>query len=244
MSTTKPFVAIVAGLAIVVADFRVGALDVLFDPAGWVLVGWAALTLSLPTAAWAAGAAAALSFSDAILPFRYVYIDRISGEQVDPRTTDPAEYVEVLAFEPASGLRLAVMAAAAVAAGLALWFLLDGLAHAARTAEADRAAWHLRLLRWMVPGLWVLPYLAVVTTAVATDGSFDPVWNGNLEYVVFAELIPFAWLAALLLTETGKAWTFPAHWTQPTPWPEPAMSPSGAGHRETIPSSSTCRLVL
>jgi hypothetical protein len=116
---------------------------------------------------------------------------------------------EHIAFDPASGLRLAVMAAAAAAAGVALWLLVGGLAHMALTAGHLRTARQLGWLRWLVPGSWVAPYLVVIAAAVATSDSFDPVWNGGLEYAVFAGLVPFAWLAVLLLQENGKAWTFP-----------------------------------
>jgi hypothetical protein len=211
---------VTVGLAIVVLDFRLGALDLAFDPFGWALVALAARKLLLGTTLWAACLAAVLSVSDAVLPFHYDYLDPVTGERVDPRTGIELGYPEHLAFDPASGFRLAVMALAVATAGVTLWLLLGGLAHMAQTAGEVRTANQLRGLRWLVLGLWAAPYLAVIATAVATDGSFDPVWNGELEYAVFVGVLPFALLAVLLLHESGNAWTFPAGTVHRSPWAE------------------------
>lgn len=220
----KPFPLIVLGLAIVVLDFRLRGVDAVFDPVGWLLVALGARDLSLRTAAWAASVAAVLSVADAVLPYRYVQLDPVTGERIDLGGRELADSAKILVYDPASGLRLAVMASATVAAGVALWLLLTGLLRKAQRESADRGARHLRLLRWIVPGMWAVPYLVVVADAVATDGSFDPVWNDELEYVVFLGLLSVAWLVWLLMIENGKAWTFPTSWEDRSPVPLPART--------------------
>jgi hypothetical protein len=143
-----PFPLIATGLAIVVLDFRMGAVDIAFDPLGWLLVAYGAWKLSHAVAASASVVAGVLSTSDALLPFHYVYVDWETGEVVDPRYGHPSE--QVVIFDHVSGSRLAVIALSMVAAGVALWLLLDGLARAARTAGSPRAAGQLRLLHWGV----------------------------------------------------------------------------------------------
>jgi hypothetical protein len=214
----KPFALIVVGLTIVVLDFRLRGVDTAFDPVGWLLVAVATRELALKAAMWAAGVAAVLSISDAVLPYHYEQLHPITGERIGPANEDIADSAKALVFDSASGLRLAALAAATVTAGVALWLLVTGLCRRAQQGDADRAATHLRLLRWIVPAVWAVPYLVRVALAVAADGSFDPVWNEEMEYWVFLGLVPVAWLSWLLLSENGKAWTFPAGWAETSAW--------------------------
>jgi hypothetical protein len=209
---------IAVGLALVLLDFRTESLDLLADPVGWAAVGFGAWRLADVGTTRLAGVAAVLSLGDAALPYSYVPIDPLTGEPVT--RTDPASIglPEHLRFEPVSGWRLAAMTLAVVVGGATVWSLLRGLERRARGQGELRTAGRLRLARWLVVATWVVPYLVGVGLAVTDSGRFDPIWNGDAEYVALVGLLVVAYVIGVLVAESSARWAQPhPPWT-PTPW--------------------------
>jgi hypothetical protein len=238
----RPLLVIAGGLAIVVVDFRTELVDWLADPVGWIAVAYAARRLALDRVAMVALVPAILSLSDVRLPYHRVRIDPVTGEVVAPANGARRGYPERLVFDSVSGWRLAAMALAMAAAGVTVWLLLDALAGRARATRDEGAAGRLRLLQWLVPAAWVVPYLVGVVAAVAGEGgSFDPIWNGRPAMAAtLVGLAAVAGLIVVLVRESGERWAVPpAMARRPSPWlsrrlgrrtnghgPDPATPPS------------------
>lgn len=204
----RPLALVAAGLLVVGIDIRTEHLDLLADPIGWLLVAEGARRRLLTVPAGLAVAAAALSLADLHLPYRRVRVDPETGEVVDGSLLSNA--APHLRFDEVTGLRLALLVLAMVVAGLALWTLLGALADRAAVAD-PRAARQLRLLRWLVPAGWSLPY--VVVAAGSTDG-FDPIWNDEREVLALLGLGLLGWVVVLLAHRSGEGWA-----VAPTPPP-------------------------
>jgi hypothetical protein len=217
----RPLSLITGGLALVVLDFRTESLDLLPDPVGWVLVAVGSRGVSLVGASWLAGLTAALSVSDAALPYRYVRIDPLTEDRVAPGERANVDLPLHLEFDPVSGWRLAAMTLAMSAAGVTLWSLLRGLERRAHAHAQTRTAGRLRVGRWLVAVAWVLPYLAAVSRAVVVDTEgFDPIWNGSAAYVALAGVAVLVYVVVVLVRETGAAWVQPEGPWYPSPWDE------------------------
>ncbi len=229
----RPLPMMVGGLALVVLDFRTEALDLLPDIVGWALIAVAAWRLALRAAACLAVAAGTASLADAWLPYRYVRVDPTTGERVPDGLGADLDYPLRLVYDDISGWRLAAVALAALLAGLALWTLLAGLGHLARSGGRAGPAGQLRMVGWLVVALWTVPYLGAVANAVASEsGAFDPVWNGGLVYVWLVALALFAYLVVLLLRESGQLWTSPVGSLDLTPWEERQFGGGGPTTRD------------
>jgi hypothetical protein len=213
----RPLAMIVLGLALVVADFRLDALDLVPDLLGWALVAYAAWQLRLVVPALLAAATGVASVAEAWLPFRYVIIDPETGE---PSTDFIGETNNMsLRYEDVSGWQLAGMTLSMVLAGCTLWLLLSALAARAQAGGRAQAARHLRVARWLVVGLWTVPFVgAVAHSVVAESGRFDPVWNGNLTWTWLAAVAAFAYAGAVLLQERNLAWALPAGTVSGSRW--------------------------
>jgi hypothetical protein len=206
----RPLTLIAIGLAAVAVDIRTEYFDMLPDALAWGLVALGAWRLSLTGPASAAGAAALLSLPEVSLPYRYVEVSvLLPGGGFDTS--------EQLVFDDLTGWRLAAVAAATIAGGVALWLLLGALGARAATGERLGTATQIRWLRWLTLGVWVVPYLVVVAvSALGQDGSFDPVWNGGLEYLALAGVVAVAALVVMLLRESNRAWAVPGWSDRPT----------------------------
>ena len=221
----RPLTFVAVGLALVAVDIRTEHLDLLPDALGWGLVGLGAWRLSLRRPAIAAAVTALLTLPEVSLPYRFVMVDPETGERITPRPGVQLAYPEHLIFDDLRGWRLAVAAAAGVAAGVALWLLLGALAGRASAWERGATARQIRWLRWLTVGVWVVPYLAVLTvSAMGDDAAFDPVWNGGVEPLALAGLVVVGALIAVLLRETNRAWAVPQWSGGPSPrlrflWP-------------------------
>ena len=196
----RPLVLIAVGLTMVAVDLRTEYLDLLADPVGWLLVAEGARRRLLTSPMWLAVGAAVLSLADLHLPFHRVRIDPETGEVIDGSLLSNAP--PHLRFDDVTGLRLGLMVLTMVVAGVAMWFLLDALAD--RSAVVDpKAARQLRLLRWLVPAGWSLPYVAV---ALASADGFDPIWNDEREVIAIVGLALVGWVVVLLATRSGADW--------------------------------------
>jgi hypothetical protein len=214
----RPLTWMAPGLVLVAVDFRLLAVDLLFDPLGWLMIAIGAWQIARPATVTAVGVAGLASFVDVLLPYRWVQIHPETGRVVEQVTTTRYAYPEVLIFDRVSGVRLVLLTLAFAAAGVALWMLLRDLTERAKGAGRTTTAKQLGLLRGLVPGLWVGPYLLGAVAAVGAGGSFDPVWNGGLAYVALVGLVPMLWLAGLLAWERDRAWALPRESASPPPW--------------------------
>ncbi len=212
----RPLSAVAIGLVIVAIDFRVLALDLLPDPIGWLLIALGAWRLSLLKAAGAACLAAVLSISDTVLAYRHVRLT-VTGEILSSSAGAPTGH---LRWDPVSDWHAVAMASAMLAGGVTLWWLLGALSGRAEQAGERATAQRLRVLRLVVPVVWVAPYLVVVAVAVIGSGSFDPVWNDGLELVALAGLVSLAALIGSLALEMNSAWALPASSAQQSRWEE------------------------
>jgi hypothetical protein len=229
----RPLLVIAGGLAIVVVDFRTELIDWLADPVGWIAVAYGARRLSLTVAAAAALVAATLSLSDVRLSYHRVRIDPVTGAVVDPAIGAQRKYPEHLVFDPVSGWRLAAMALAMVAAGVTVWLLLGPLARRAGRDGDRGAAGQLRVLQWLVPVAWAVPYLVGVAAAVVGNGGeFDPIWNGRPALAVtLIGLGAIGWLIVVLLLGAGERWAVsPALAGRPSPWLDRRLGRRTNGH--------------
>jgi len=191
----RPLLWIAAGLAVVAFDVRTARLDLRPDPIGWGLVVFGASRLSMRPVVVAAALTAALSIVDVQLPYHYQHVDPATGTVLTGTGG-----VERLVFDRLSGWSLALGLLSAAAGGVTLWLLLRTLERRARDSDPPAAS-RLRLLRWLVAGVWVAPYVAVL----AATG--DPVWNGaRLELVALAGLATMGGTIGMLLRGADAAW--------------------------------------
>lgn len=217
-ASVRPAFVVAVGVLVAAFEFRVRSVDLLLDPVGWLLVARGAHELGVARAVAAACVAAAASVTWAALPYRYVHLDPCTGEVVRNPQGPELDYPTQLRWERVSGAWAAVMAAALVAGGLALWWLLGELAGRARRSGADRSARTLQALRVALAAAWVAPFVAVVAAQVARDGTFDPVWNDGLELVAVPGLAAVSVLAVVLVRGRDRAWAVPAGRERPSRW--------------------------
>jgi hypothetical protein len=206
----RPLSWIAAGLLVIAFDMRIVAFDLLPDVIGWALIVVGAWRVARPATVAVLGLAAVTSLCDLVLPSRWAHVDPGNGRIVDDVTAIRLGYPEVLIFDRLEGGRLALLVLAYAAAAVAIWMLLHDFTARARAAGRDSAAKQLGLLRGLVPGLWIGPYLLGAVATLIAGGSFDPVWNHELEYVALLGLLPVTWLAVLAARERDHAWALPA----------------------------------
>jgi hypothetical protein len=214
----RPLSWIAPGILIVAIDFRLNAIDVLPDPIGWLMIAMGAWQLARPATVSAIGVAGVASLVEVALPYRWVQISPETGQVIHEKTTVRYAYPEILVYDGVSGVRLAFLVLGYATAGLAIWMLLRDLAARARSVGRLTAAHQLGLLRGLVPGLWIAPYVIGGIADLIAGRSFDPVWNDGLEYVALVGLVPVAWLVALLIVERDRAWALPTESPSPPPW--------------------------
>lgn len=213
----RPLTFVAVGLALIAIDIRTEYLDLLPDVVGWVLVAVGAWRLSLTRPAVAAAATALLVVPEVSLPYRFVMVDPETGERVRPQPGVDLAFPKHLIFDDLRGWRLAMLAAATIAGGLTLWLLLGALAVRAAAWERADTARQIRWLRWLILGVWIGPHLGVLVASASTgDGSFDPVWNGGLEFVALAGVVVVGALVLVLLRETNRAWAVPQSAQRPS----------------------------
>jgi hypothetical protein len=215
---TRALSLLAAGLVIVALDLRVVAVDVLPDVAGWLLVAAGSWKLALPRPAWLAVGAGVASAADVVAPYRYDNLDPITGEIVE-LPAPGTKYPQRLVFDHLHDVRLLLAVLAIVAGGLAVWSILGTLRRRADATGDDESARRLALLRWLVPSIWVAPYLALAVFQGAGDDGFDPVWNGGLELLALAGLAVVAGVVWVLATNSNRQWTATDD-ERTTPWAE------------------------
>ena len=227
----RPLTFVAVGLALIAIDIRTEHLDLLPDALGWSLVALGAWRCALTVPAIAAAATALLVLPEVSLPYHFVMVDPQTGETVTPRPGVDLAYPEQLVFDDLTGWRLAALAAAAVAGGVALWLLLGALAKRAAAWERVDTARQIRWLRWLTLVVWTGGPLVVLVVSVSSgEASFDPVWNGSLELLAMAGIVLIAALIAVLLRETNRAWAVP-RWSEHRSTRAGRLPPSTDGRR-------------
>jgi hypothetical protein len=202
---TRPLTLIAVGLVLVAVDLRVVAVDALPDVLGWALVGLGAWSLRLRLPAVLGAVAAVASALDLVAPAHREALDPLTGAVV-PHPAPGTAYDEILVFDRLHDLRLLLAIAAMVAGGWAAAQLVAAMRDRARAAGDGASARALSLLRWLVPLVWVVPYVGVaVGQGIGGDG-FDPVWNGNLELVAVAGIGVVGALAWIFATTSNRGW--------------------------------------
>lgn len=194
------------GVVVVALDFRLVALDLIPDAIGWLLIAVGAWKLALHRPAGLATAAALASAADVIAPHHYEDLDPVTGEVVvsaGPGT----EYPQRLVFDRLHDVRLLLVLLAMVAGGWALWSILGTLRHRAEATGDQESAGRLSLLRWLVPAVWVAPYVGMAAFQGARGDGFDPVWNGSAEVLAVAGIAVAFGLAWVLAINSNRAWT-------------------------------------
>lgn len=213
----RPLALVVGGLFIVLLDFRTEALDLVPDPVGWLLVAAGAAWSSLPLSAWLASAAAALSVSDAFLPFRTVIVDPVTNRGI---AKCPGDVCGVrVEYDPVSGWRLAAVAAALLVGSATVLSLVWGLRRRAHAGGHAAAARRFGLLLVAVGLGWAMPPVLAVLWAVRSENrAYDPIWNGHAEYVALIGWGLMSWLLVELWQRRDTAWATPRWTLTPSPW--------------------------
>jgi hypothetical protein len=227
----RPLTFVAVGLVLVAVDVRTQHLDVLPDALGWGLVAYGAWRLSLTIPAIAAAATAVLTLPEVSLPHRFVMLDPETGERIAPRPGVVLGYAKTLVFDDLRGWRLAALAAGLIFGGVTMWLLLGALATRAAAWERAGTARQIRWLRWLALGVWTAPVLVVLAVSAASeDGSFDPVWNGNIELLAVAGVVVIGAVVVVLLSETNRAWAVP-RWSAHRPPRLGRLPPRSDGRR-------------
>lgn len=202
---TRPLSLIAVGVALVALDFRVVAVDVLPDLAGWLLVAAGAWRLGLRLPAGSAFLAALASVPDLVTAYHHEALDPISGAVV-PDPPPGTAYDERVAFDRLDDVRLALALVAMAAGGWAVWRILGVVRERARSSGDDESARWLTALWWLVPLVWVAPYLGLAVVQGLGDDGFDPVWNGAYEIPAVAGLLVVAGLVWVLGSTSNRRW--------------------------------------
>lgn len=192
-----------AGFGFVVIDFRALSIDLLADPAGWALLVYAFHRLAVPRLALLAGVGFLASFAEAWLPYRYrtleYFTPSASGEPI------PVE-IEVLVYDPVTGLRLALLAVSTVVLGVVTWWLVRVLRDRARSFETGRTVRTLRALALGVLAAWVAPHLIAMATGALGDDGYDVVWNDPGWRIELLGTVVFGALVVVLLANAREPW--------------------------------------
>lgn len=216
-----PLLLIAGGVGIVVLDFRTEALDLVPDPAGWLLIAVGGWVLSVRPAAGLAGLAAVFSVAEAYLPYVRLLIDPDTGEVVEVCTNLTRPCGEVLRYDPVSGWPLAALAGMVVAGAAALGVLLLALRRRAIESGDRGAAGRLTLLAAAVVAVWALPPVVGIASAALSDPArYDPIWNGSAELLAMLGLATLIWLGVELALRRGARWAIPHGTQRSSPWAE------------------------
>lgn len=187
------------GLAMVAVDFRTEALDLVPDPAGWLLVAYGAWRLAERAGAMLAVVAAVLSLSDVWLDFRYLVLDPVTYEVI-PRCLTVLPCPVLLQYDQVGTARAAVIALTTAVGTLAVLPLLRRLARIDAGSPREHAVrrWA-RRIALLLPLAWTAPFLGVVAADTGADGRYQPFWDGGLAYLSPLLMLVLLGVAAFLL---------------------------------------------
>ena len=213
----RPLTLAAMGVALVALDTRVRRLDVLPDPPGWLLLALGAAMLGLPAAARWGVLAAVLSLADVLLPYRMVALDPSTGHVVHDAAPGSALPRHVR-WEDISDPHTLLMVAAVVAGAFALGSLLVAVIRRASAAGDRTAARAAAVLLGAVLAVWAIPFAAVMLSAVVGAERYDPVWNGNLEFLGLAAMVVLLAVAAFFVRLRDESWAVPPEAVAASRW--------------------------
>lgn len=220
---TRPLSLIALGLVLVAVDFRVVAVDVFPDLVGWLLAGTGAWRLGLQVPAVLALVAALASAPDLVAASHHEAIDPLTGRVV-PEPPPGTAYDERLVFDRLEDARLVLALVAMAAGGWAVWAVLGILRDRARTSGDDQSARLLTALWWLVPFVWIAPYLGIAVVQGLGDDGFDPVWNGAYEFPAVAGLFVVAGVVWAFVSTSNRRWAATSAGSD-APWAERMARP-------------------
>ncbi len=194
---------------LVAVDFRTTSLDLLPDPLGWLLVGFAVATVLGWRLAAVAGAAAVASLGELLLPYHYVQYNPITGKQVTVTDTTDLGYAKFLEYDALRGVRLGLALAALVLGVVVVWTAVRRLEHRAAARGAPQIVGRLRAFRWAVGLLWAVPLLIGMIAAAVSGHGYDPMWNDPASHLSLAGTLVLLGLGVLLFAEAREPWALP-----------------------------------
>lgn len=215
----RPLALVAAGLVLVALDFRTRSLDFLPDVLGWVFVAAGARMAAVRSASVVALAAAILSLSELVLPYRLVRFDADRGEYIAADTPGTERLPLVQRWDDLPLARGAIVALAMVLGGVSVVLLVRALATRAR-AVADHSAARQLFLAALAAGTWPLPFVAMTLQAGLSGDDYDPVWQGSAEYGWLLSVLLLVSVAALLVMRRDREWAFPHEQSRSGSWPD------------------------
>lgn len=220
---TRPLSLIAVGLVLVGVDFRIVAVDVLPDAAGWLLVAAGGWRLGQQVPAVLGLVAALASAPDLVTASHREALDPITGRVV-PDPPPGTAYDERLVFDRLEDVRLVLAVVAMAAGGWAVWTVLGIVRDRARASGDDASARLLTALWWLVPLVWIAPYLGIAVVQGLGDDGFDPVWNGAYEIPAVAGLVVVAGVVWAFASTSNRRWAATSA-GQDAPWAERMARP-------------------
>lgn len=216
----QPLGLIIAGLVVLVVDFRTRAPDFVPDPVGWLLVAVGAGVLGLRLVSGGAVVAAVLSLPEFHLAYRTRLIDPLTNHPVD-LCPPPEACSERVVYEAVTGWQLALIAGSIAVSVAVVLLLLWSLRRRAVAAGDGAAGARLRLLACAVGLVWGVPQLVAIGAVLGDDPvAYDPIWNGGAAYVGLAGVVVMGWLVVELCFWVRRGWVVPDGVEQPSPWAE------------------------
>lgn len=200
----RPLTATSAGLVFLAVDFRTLAVDLVPDPVGWALIGYALYRLAVPRLAALAGVALLCSFAEAWLPYHYRKVETFQAGPVvgEPRVIE----LEVLEYDAVTGVRIWMLATSMVILAVVVVAIVHLLAERARPYAADRSIRRLTMLGGLAIVAWVVPHLAAMAAAVLGDGELDVVWGDPAWRVELVGAMAVLAFAAGLVADAREPW--------------------------------------
>jgi hypothetical protein len=202
----RPLAKVAVGLLLAAVDFRVSGLDVVLDPAGWLLLASGLGDLALRPAQLTALLTAALSLGDVSWPTRTVTTSSETWTTPDGATHSLIN--QSTGISTPSGAQLALIALYGLAAVATIWVALVGIEDRARTYDDAQSASRLRVLRLIQTGTAATVF--AITYAVLVSGHENAadgfVITGPLVVVVVGGLIAHLLTIGALYRRARHPW--------------------------------------
>jgi hypothetical protein len=202
----RPLAKVAIGLLLAALDFRVSGLDVILDPAGWLLVASGLGDLALRPAQWTALLAAAFSLGDVSWPTETVTTSLDTWTAPDGATHSSVSVTTGIGTP--AGPQLGLIALYGLAVLATMWFALVGIEDRARTGGDSESAGRLRVLRLIQ--VVTAGAIFVITYAVLASGDHNAagglIITGPLGLLVLVSLLAHLFTIAALYRRAGHPW--------------------------------------
>ena len=206
----RPLAKVAIGLLLAALDFRVSGLDVILDPAGWLLVASGLGDLALRPAQVTALLTAALSLGDVLWPTTTVTTSSDTWTTPDGGTHSIVN--QTTGFGTPSGPQLGLIALYGLAVVATIWVALTGIEDRAGSYDDARSANRLRVLRLVQVG--TAAAIFAITYAVLASGDKSAADGaGPLVVLVLGGLIAHLLTIGALYRRAGHPWA--QRWHRP-----------------------------